>query len=110
MMEKKVIEDRELMAEFAKMERREWDDHGSKEYEWTNCPIDKDWHSKEPPPFDSSWDWLMHVVGLISKNIPSRPYWYDTTMKQALIEENKEVAFITARRMIRFHNAKQTMK
>lgn len=52
----------EAMALFVGMELKQDVNDPGFEWEWINGPNGSFWPSKTPPPYHTSWDWLMPVV------------------------------------------------
>lgn len=57
-----ISEMNEVIALFMGMDLKQDKDDPGFEWEWINGPSKSFWPSKTPPPFNTSWDWLMPVV------------------------------------------------
>ena len=56
----------EIIAKFMGLECRRIGDDEYEEFEWLPRFVHSNWCFKTPPPFDTSWDWLMPVVEKIN--------------------------------------------
>lgn len=61
-----ISEMNEAIARFVGMELKQDKDDPGFEWEWINGPNKSFWPSKTPPPYHTSWDWLMPVVEKIA--------------------------------------------